>query len=41
MSKLMMPYFQAFWTSLFGIGHEKHPFGYVMEFEFFFYFYYT
>jgi len=22
-------------THLFGIGHEKHPFGYVMDFEIF------
>jgi len=35
MSKLMVPYFQAFWTPLFNYGHEKHPFGYVMDFDFF------
>jgi hypothetical protein len=35
MSKLKVPYIQPFWTPLFNIGHEKHPFGYVMNFEFF------
>ncbi len=34
MSKLMVPYFQPFLTLLFSIGHEKHPFEYVMDFEF-------
>jgi hypothetical protein len=33
-SKLVVPYFQPFLTSLFNIGHKKHPFGYVMNFEF-------
>jgi hypothetical protein len=31
MFKLMVPCFQH--KHLFGIGHEKHPFGYVMDFE--------
>jgi hypothetical protein len=35
MSKLVVPYFQPFLTPLFNIGHDKHPFGYVMDFEFF------
>jgi len=33
MSKLMVPHFQPFWITLFSIGHEKHPFGYVMNLE--------
>ncbi len=33
MSKLIMPYFQPFLTLPLSIGHEKHPFGYVMDFE--------
>jgi hypothetical protein len=41
MSKLMVPYFQPFKTFLFNIGHEKHPFGYVIDFDFFFRIYYT
>jgi hypothetical protein len=28
-----MPYFQPFLTLPLSIGHEKHPFGYVMDFE--------
>jgi hypothetical protein len=36
MSKLKLPYIQPFWTPLFNIGHEKHPFGYVMNFKSFF-----
>jgi hypothetical protein len=35
MSKLKVPYIQPFWAPLFNIGHEKHPFGYVMNFEIF------
>jgi hypothetical protein len=35
MSNLVVPYFQPFLTSLFKIGHQKHPFGYVMNFDFF------
>jgi hypothetical protein len=30
---IMKPYFQPFWTLVFSNGHEKHPFGYVMDFE--------
>jgi hypothetical protein len=33
MSKLIMPYFQPLLTLPLSIGHEKHPFGYVMDFE--------
>jgi hypothetical protein len=33
MSKLIMPYFQPLLTLPLRIGHEKHPFGYVMDFE--------
>jgi len=32
---LMLPYFQPFGTPLFNIGHEKYPFGNVMDFYFF------
>jgi hypothetical protein len=31
--QLKVPYIQPFWTPLFNIGHEKQPFGYVMNFE--------
>jgi hypothetical protein len=31
MSKLKVPRIQPFLTTLFNIGHEKHPFGYVMN----------
>jgi hypothetical protein len=34
MSKLLVHYFQPFWTPLFIIGHGKQYFGYVMDFEF-------
>jgi hypothetical protein len=34
----MVPYIQPFLTPLFNIGHEKHPFGYVMKFEIIFIF---
>jgi hypothetical protein len=30
---IMKPYFQPFWTLVFSNGHEKHPFGYLMDFE--------
>jgi hypothetical protein len=33
MFKLMVLYFQPFLTHLFGIGHEKHPFEYVVDFD--------
>jgi hypothetical protein len=33
MSKLKVSYIQPFLTPLFNIGHEKQPFGYVMNFE--------
>jgi len=33
MPKLIMPYFQPLLTLPLSIGHGKHPFGYVMDFE--------
>jgi hypothetical protein len=33
MSKLMMLYFEPFWTPPFSFGHEKKSIEYVMDFE--------
>ncbi len=36
-----LSFFSFFLMLVFNNGHEKHPFGYVMDFEIYFDFYYT